>query len=131
MPRWMQPAPLAALGAILSAIVGGLVNVLTDSWNWQVFALAAGLLAIVAVIAYRMERDQKHEQAVARRTNQVAAGPGARITASPINAAGAEIDQVAENHGQILNSGIIAENATVRQKAINGGVIEDSPSTAR
>ncbi|MFD1543755.1 hypothetical protein, partial [Nonomuraea guangzhouensis] len=106
------------------------VNVLTDSWSWQVFAIAAALLVIVAVIAYRMESTRKQEHAVASRTNQVAAGPGARITASPINATGADVDQVAESNGQILNSGITAENATVRQRATKGGLIDDSPIIA-
>ncbi len=131
MPRWMRPAPLAALGAVLSVVVGGLVNVLTASWSWRVFVVAAVLLVVVAVIAYRMESSKKQDPALMTRTRQVASGPGARIVSSPISANSADVDQAADNHGQIMNSRIIAENATVRQRATQGGIIEDSGITAQ
>ncbi|MGI5159217.1 hypothetical protein [Microbispora sp. CA-102843] len=127
----MRPAPLAALGAVLSVVVGGLVNVLTASWSWRVFVVAAGLLVVVAVIAYRMESTKKQDSTSMTRTSQVASGAGARIATSPISANSADVDQAAENHGQIMNSRIIAENAAIRQRATEGGIIEDSGITAQ
>ncbi|GAA4181158.1 hypothetical protein GCM10022252_05070 [Streptosporangium oxazolinicum] len=83
------------------------------------------------MITYRMESNRKQEHAVANRITQSAAGPGSRIATSPINATSADVDQVAESRGQILNSRITAESATVRQKAADGGIIEDSSIIAQ
>ncbi|WP_344494912.1 hypothetical protein [Nonomuraea monospora] len=108
-----------------------MVNVLTDSWSWQIFALTAALLAVVAAIAFRTEGKRSRERAAGSGPTQLAVGRGARIASSPVKTTGADVEQVAGNRGQIVNSGITAaENTTVRQRASNGGLIEDSPITA-
>ncbi|MFC5826879.1 hypothetical protein [Nonomuraea insulae] len=43
---------IAAVCAVLSAVVGALVNLLTSSWSWWIFAAAALVLFIWAAIAY-------------------------------------------------------------------------------
>ncbi|MFG1613770.1 hypothetical protein [Nonomuraea wenchangensis] len=49
----------AAGGAVLSAVVSALINLLTASWSWWVFAAAAVLLAAWAAVAYAGEKDQR------------------------------------------------------------------------
>ncbi|WP_459803199.1 hypothetical protein [Herbidospora sp. RD11066] len=131
MPRWRSTASLAAMGAIFSAVTGGLINVLTASWSWLLFAIAAGLLVVVAAIAHRLEGNRKQGHATTRRVSQIAAGRGTRIAQSPIRATEADVDQIAESRGRITGSGITAENAVVRQNVREGGVIEDSPIDTR
>ncbi|WP_020540206.1 hypothetical protein [Nonomuraea coxensis] len=51
---------MAAAGcAVLSAAVSALINLLTASWSWWVFAVAAALLFVWAAVAYTGEKDQR------------------------------------------------------------------------
>lgn len=43
---------VAAVCAVLSAVVGALINLLTSSWSWWIFTAAALVLFIWAAIAY-------------------------------------------------------------------------------
>ncbi|MBT2234781.1 hypothetical protein [Nonomuraea sp. NEAU-A123] len=55
-PRRISSRALAAsIGAILSAVVSALINLLTASWSWWIFAIAAALLLAVAIIVYVVE----------------------------------------------------------------------------
>lgn len=55
-PQRVGKRPLAAaVGAVLSAMVSALINLLTTSWSWWIFAVAAALLLAVAAIVYVVE----------------------------------------------------------------------------
>lgn len=55
-PQRVGKRPLAAaVGAVLSAVVSALINLLTTSWSGWIFAVAAALLLAVAAIVYVVE----------------------------------------------------------------------------
>ncbi|WP_182905084.1 hypothetical protein [Microbispora sp. H13382] len=131
MSRRFRAGPLAAAGSVLSAIVGALVNILTSSWSWWIFAVAAALLSVTAVIAYRLESPQVAPGQTAKSEVDVQAKRGAVIRSSPVKATGsAKVDQIADNRGRIEGSGITADGAIVSQTAEEGGMIQESPIIA-
>ena len=119
-----------AVGGVLSAIISALINVLTDSWSWWVFALAALLLIVTGSITYNLEAGNEGERGKNRSRVHQRAEVGSRIQRSGVKASsGAEVDQVASAGGHIESSEIEAQSAAVRQNADNGTIV-DSPITA-
>ncbi|MGR6922466.1 hypothetical protein ACU635_50140 [[Actinomadura] parvosata] len=115
---------------VLSAITGALINLLTDSWSWGIFTLAALLLIMAGSITYRLEADNERLSGEnGSRVNQ-RAGIGSRILRSGVQARSrAAVDQIASGGGCIADSEIEARGSVVRQIA-DSGTITDSPITA-
>ena len=85
------------LGPVVGVIIAAITNVLTNRWNWWLFGILAGLVALAAVVAVALD-----EGAAAKRTAKSGATAGQRRQKPPrINTLPRDVDDFTGRQSEI------------------------------
>ncbi|MEV0130620.1 hypothetical protein AB0H83_19420 [Dactylosporangium sp. NPDC050688] len=112
---------MALIAVLVTAAIGILTNVVTDSFTWTAAVVLALLIVAAGVLAW-LQTGTATRRSVRQRATRAGV-----IRRSPIRLRGAgEVSDRADRHGRIERSKVDNAGGRVERRASGGGVIDRS-----